>query len=368
MSQRLICTVTTDLSYDQRMIRICNSLEQQGYSVLLLGRSLPDSLPLQAQAFEQKRLKCYFRKGKLFYLEFNLRLLWFLIRAPFHIVCAVDLDTLVPGFLVSRWKGKICVYDAHEYFTELPEVVDRPFTQWVWSQVAQWIIPRLKHAYTVGPQLAKLFEERYSTPFAVIRNLPLRQTDHIQPPIDRKEKIILYQGSLNAGRGLDTAIRAMHQLKDTQLWLAGEGDLSLHLRELVRAEKLDNKVKFLGYLSPEVLRTVTLQAHIGLNLLENSGLSYYYSLANKAFDYIQAGLPSVQMDFPEYRALEEQYQVFILLEKLEASALVTSIRRLLDEQEYWMEVHQNCLAVREALCWEEEEQILREFYRSLGSD
>ncbi|WP_205127803.1 hypothetical protein, partial [Okeania hirsuta] len=62
-------------------------------------------------------------------------------------------------------------------------------------------------------------------------------------------------------------------------------------RGLTKELDLQKQVKFLGYLDPEELRRITPQAHLGLNLLENKGLSYYYSLANKTFDYLQAGLP-----------------------------------------------------------------------------
>ncbi|PHN05301.1 glycosyltransferase family 4 protein [Flavilitoribacter nigricans] len=365
MAKRIICTVTNDLSYDQRMIRICDSLAGEGYAVLLLGRELPASIPLQKREFGQKRLRCYFHRGKLFYLEYNLRLLLFLLSQSADVICAVDLDTLAPGFLVSRIKGSICVYDAHEYFTEVPEVVDRRLTRAIWDRLARTLVPRLRYAYTVGPRLAGIFREQYGIPFETIRNLPLRQSAHISPPDPEAPRIILYQGRLNAGRGLETAIRAMQQIDGAVLWLAGEGDLSESLRQQVRAAGLEEKVKFLGYLEPGDLRELTLRAHIGLNLLENKGLSYYYSLANKAFDYIQAGLPSVQMDFPEYRDLQEKYGTFALLPQLETTELIRVLRELLEGDETWRELHERCLQARMTLCWEEEEKKLAAFYRRI---
>lgn len=366
MKQRIICTVTNDLSYDQRMIRICSSLAGAGYEVWLVGRELPESVPLQAEPFRQKRLACFFRNGKLFYLEFNLRLLLFLLRQPFDLICAVDLDTLVSGFLAGQIKNKICIFDAHEHFAEVPEVVDRPFTRWVWNRVAQSLIPQLRYAYTVGPQLAQLFGEKYGIPFDTIRNLPVGKLEHIAPPAPGQKAIILYQGRLNTGRGLEAAILAMHQVAGAELWLAGEGDLSQNLRRTVEAEELTGTVKFLGYLRPQVLQTVTLQAHIGLNLLENKGLSYYYSLANKAFDYVQAGVPSIQMDFPEYRRLQDQYRIFALLNSLAVSDLANLLNRLIEDREYWLSLHRNCLEARKTLRWENEEKKLIAFYRGLG--
>ena len=321
--ERLICTVTNDLSYDQRMIRICSSLSRAGYEVWLVGRVLPHSKPLHAQPFRQHRLRCRFHTGKLFYLEYNLRLFFWLAGQSFAALCAVDLDTILPAFFWCRLRRKPLVYDAHEYFTETPEVVRRPAVQKVWEAVARLCIPRLQYAYTVGDMLAKRFTQRYGTPFAVVRNLPYRRTAAKLPP-KTQPPVILYQGALNEGRGLETAIEAMQQISHAQLWLAGEGDLSQALRQQARSLGLGEKVRFLGYLPPPELRELTPQAYIGLNLLENKGLSYYYSLANKAFDYLQAGVPAVHMDFPEYARLQKQYPAFLLLEELSADALAGS--------------------------------------------
>lgn len=361
----LICTVTNDLTYDQRMIRICDSLAQRGYRVQLVGRQLPDSIELVERNYQQKRLRCWFLRGKLFYLEYNLRLLWWLLLQRFDLICSVDLDTLAPGYLVSRIKGKRCIYDAHEYFTELPEVIYRPLTRWIWRLLARLIIPRVDHAYTVGAQLAELFAERYRRDFGVIRNLPYCRTDTVQSPADGPF-VLLYQGRLNVGRGLETALLALPDIPGAELWLAGEGDLSQQLRQLAEELKLAHRVRFLGYLPPEELAMVTLQAHLGINLLENKGLSYYYSLANKAFDYIQVGLPSIQMDFPEYQALQDDYGVFYLLHDLSPVALAKAVNELIDNPQSWAALHRNCLQARQELCWEQEERRLWDIYDDMN--
>lgn len=360
----ILCTVTNDLTYDQRMIRICTSLAQAGYQVTLVGRQRRASKPMRQEAFRQKRLWCYFEKGKLFYLEYNLRLFLFILFQPFDIVCSVDLDTILPGFLVSRVRSKVCVYDAHEYFTETPEVERRPNVRRVWEWVAQFTIPKLKFAYTVGPALAGIFQERYGIPFAVIRNVPVRQEEPLKPQ-QSIEPIIFYQGALNEGRGLEYAIAAMKNIEGAQLWLAGEGDLSVQLREQAQQLELGEKVKFLGFVQPHELQQLTPSAYIGLNLLENRGLSYYYSLANKAFDYVQAAVPSIQMAFPEYQALNRQYEAFYLLEELSTASVETALRKLLDNHQLYQRLQDNCMLAREEWSWDREEQVLLDFYRRI---
>ena len=104
--KKIFFTVTNDLTYDQRMIRICSSLANAGYQVCLVGRQRPHSKALRQQPFEQKRLKCFFERGKFFYLEYNIRLFFFLMFQRFDAICSIDLDTILPGFYVSKIKRK----------------------------------------------------------------------------------------------------------------------------------------------------------------------------------------------------------------------------------------------------------------------
>jgi len=367
---KIILTVTNDLAYDQRMMRICRSLATAGHEVELVGRLRPGSPSLPDMPYRQTRLACYFEKGKLFYIEYNLRLLFWLLFRRFDALCAVDLDTILPCLWASSWHRKPCVYDAHEYFTEVPEVVRRPRVRRIWERVARYAIPRMKRCYTVGDCLAGILAERYGVPFMSIRNVPVSvppnsSSEELSPKAELElgyPKIILYQGALNEGRGLETAIEAMQEIEGAVLWLAGEGDLSVELREKVKQLSLAQKVRFLGFVLPKELPGITAQAWIGLNLLENKGLSYYYSLANKAFDYIQSGVPSIHMDFPEYRKLNEDWQVFELVADLEVETLRQAIRKLLNDAPHYQKLQENCRKAAASLNWEQEEVKLLAIY------
>lgn len=360
---KIICTVTNDLNFDQRMIRICTSLTEAGHEVILVGRERPCSPPLLHQPFVQRRFRCFFNTGKLFYLEFNLRLLFYLLFSSFDVVNSVDLDTLLPGFSAARLKRKICVYDAHEYFTEVPEVVRRPAVQHVWEWLARQLIPRVPCAYTVCESLAQVFYEKYGTSFEVIRNVPAAK--RLQPAASGTGGgpfVLLYQGAINEGRGLEESIQAMAQLEGCELWLAGEGDLSERLRHLTAEMNVGQNVKFLGHLTPAALAALTPQAHLGLNLLKNQGLNYYYSLANKSFDYLQAGLPSLNMAFPEYHQLNEQYGVFYLLDELQVPAIVRAVNELKSDGKLYKRLKVHCEEAAKILNWENEKPKLLAFY------
>lgn len=361
--KRIIATVTNDLTFDRRMQRICRTLAAEGYTVKLVGRVLPQSKPLATEPYEQHRLKCWFNQGKLFYLEFNLRLLFYLLGQKADVLCAVDLDTIVPGFWAAQCKGWKKVYDAHEYFSEVPEVVHRPLVKKTWELVAKMFIPKADLAYTVGPALAGIFSERYGVPFSTIRNVP----DEVAvPPTPAETGYLLYQGALNKGRGLEALLEAMQHL-DLQLKIAGEGDLSNKLRQLAKTLGISHKVTFLGFVKPADLPELTAGAWLGLNLLENLGLSYYYSLANKCFDYIQAEVPALHMDFPEYRALVEKYPVAVLLKELSAEAIVGTIQHLQQRPDEYKALIVACGVAKKHFTWQIEARKLVTLYRELGN-
>ena len=350
----LIFTVTNDLTYDARMQRICGSLAAHGYRVMLVGRELPHSIPLSDKAFAQKRLSCFFRKGFPFYAEFNLRLFFFLLFAPCDAVCSIDLDTLPAGTLATLIRRKKRVFDAHEYFTEVPEVVDRPMVKRFWEWVARCCLPFYRHAYTVGPALAEIFEKRYRLPFGVVRNVPIPRT----VPDPGAGVGLFYMGALNEGRGIENLLEAMRHLEGIHLTLAGEGDLSEPLRARARELGVADKVTFLGYTPAEDLHALASRSWLGLNLLENRGLSYYYSLANKFFLSVQAGVPVLTMDFPEYRALNAQYEVAVLLPELSPPAIAAAVKKLLTDKDLYRRLQQNCLAAGKEWNWEKEEKTL----------
>ena len=67
---KLVFTVTNDITYDQRMDRICSSLAANDFEVCLIGKKNKNSLPL-TKPYKTIRLNCFNTLGKFFYLEFN---------------------------------------------------------------------------------------------------------------------------------------------------------------------------------------------------------------------------------------------------------------------------------------------------------
>jgi glycosyltransferase involved in cell wall biosynthesis len=360
MPTSILFTVTTDLRHDQRMQRIASTLAQAGYSVSLVGRTLPASIPLEKTNFTQTRLSCFFHTGPLFYLEFNLRLFFWILKASPDILGMVDADTALAGVLAAKLKKMRVTYDAHELFPEMPEVVHRPLVKKIWGSLEKLAFRKADRAYTVSASLARYFHDKYHKPVGLVRNMPCKV---ITQGIEPEKPYFIYQGALNVGRGLECLLHAMQGM-EAQLMICGTGPLEGELKRLATQLSLKGKVQFKGNVAPENLIVLTQNAMAGIMLLEENGLSYYYSLANKFFDYVQAGIPQVCIAFPEYIALNKLYEVAVLT-ALEVSQVQMALQSLLHDKSLYSQLQQNCMTAREEWNWEQECQALLTIYADL---
>lgn len=356
--------VTNDLNQDQRMHRICTTLTAIGYDVTLVGRAKKKSPTLLIQPFNQKRIPCFFQKGALFYAEYNLKLWWHLLINKQDIIYAVDTDTLLPSMLTKLFKNHKLIFDAHEYFTEVPELQHKLWTKKIWSTIEKISLAKVDLAITVNESLAALFSKNHRKTFHCIYNVPELNHSNNKPTKSNKP-YILYQGVLNKGRGLEALIIAMKNVPSHQLLIAGEGDLSAELRVLVDANNLNEKVIFKGWQSPSELKNLTAGATLGINLLDGSSLNYYYSLANKFFDYMHADVPSVNMDFPEYRRIIDEYDIGYLLKELSVDQITSLLNDVLNDTMGLALKKQACLAAVQKYQWQHEAQKLQRMLQSL---
>jgi len=314
-------------------------------------------------------MKLVFRKGAMFYFEYNLRLFFFLLKSKVDVFVSNDLDTLPANFMASRIKRKPLVYDSHEYFTEVPELIGRPVVKAIWTWLEKKLVPQVDEAYTVCDSIAEVYRDLYKVDFKVVRNLPVcSATEKITHPMtsshrmSNSSKVILYQGALNLGRGVGAAIRSMSYLDGVELWLAGDGDLTVDLKELVVEMQLESKVKFLGRLPLHQLHEVTRQADLGISLEEDLGLNYRFALPNKLFDYIQAGVPALVSNLPEMRHIVEHYQIGAIAETHQRKELAELMKSALFDQEKRQVWIKNLPKAASELCWENEEKVLMQVY------
>ncbi|WP_321425311.1 glycosyltransferase [uncultured Bacteroides sp.] len=375
ITKRIVISVSNDLIADQRVAKVSASLHNNGYNVLLIGCIKKERKPLK-RPYRTYRFNLFFKKKFIFYLEYNLRLLFVLLFKRKDILLCNDTDALPANFIASKLCRVPLVFDAHELFPEVPELVKRPQVKRVWEKIEDIIFPHLKYSYTVCESIAEHYKQKYGIKMGVVRNIP-NKTDSNTPinnnqrkaletlPSLEEKKLLLYQGAVNVGRGVEWIINAMPYLDNCILCICGEGDLFHEMQALAKEKQLEKRVIFTGRLPFEELNQYTALADLGFILLENMGLSYYYSLPNRVFDYMKYGVPVLASNFPEIARIVEPNHTGKLISHYEPEYLAEVITQMLKEWEDKSTYKNRLKELADKYCWENEEKVMLEIVRKV---
>lgn len=367
---RAIVCVTNDLSTDNRVHRTCVVLRELGYEVLLVGRELPGSVPVQ-RPYATKRFRLWFRRGMLFYAAYNLRLFFYLLFNPADLVVANDLDTLLACRLVTRFRGIPLVYDSHEFFTEVPELQGR-FARKVWLAIERRIFPKLRHVITVNGSIAQAYRERYGVPVEVVRNIPMAR--ELGPLPSRKDLdlpedrfILVLQGSgINVDRGGEEAVLAMKELPEALLLVIGGGDAWPILERLVKENGLEERVRLIGRMPYDRMMQYTRNADLGLSLDKDTNLNYRFSLPNKLFDYFRAHIPVLVTDLPEVAALVRRYDAGMVIPATDPMRIAAEVKALATDTERRKALRLNAIFAASESDGEREKEALKAFLQRVA--
>ena len=337
--------VSNDLLTDQRVERHRRALTEAGYDVVVLGR---------------RDVPTRHGRGWRFYLELNWGL-WRRVAAERpDTVWANDTDTLPGCYLAAKRRRAKLVMDAHELFPEVPEIQHKPVVKWVWRTLERWLMPQCDALLTVCGSIADYYRLHLGVGMTVVRNLSSL------PPLPNRrgagsEAVLLYQGRVNVGRGVDWAIDALEWLPDCRLVVAGDGDLLEEMKAYAAEKPWAERILFTGRLMPEEMHRLTPQADVGLVMLEDMGLSYHYALPNRIGDFVQAGVPMVVSDLPEMSAVVKRFSVGEVIDRLHgadgqanAQALARAVEKVLARQ--WTDA--DFAAARRDMDWNKEKELL----------
>lgn len=371
MLKKILVSVTNNLSSDQRVNRTCLTLIKAGYEVELIGRRYKDSPELSPRPYACKRMHLLFKKGSLFYAEYNLRLFFYLLFSKADILFSNDLDTLLPNYLISSLKRQKLIYDSHELFTELPELIGRPFVKFVWTKLENFIFPKLKYVITVNQSIAQIFEKKYGKQIQVIRNIPLNSPLEIKASredlgFNKSDFLIILQGAgINMHRGAEEALEAMKYVFDAMLLIIGSGDVFELLKQKRIAFHLEDKVQIIDKLPYPELMAYTSISDLGLSLDKDTNLNYRYSLPNKVFDYIHAGIPILVSRLPELMNLVDTYQIGSSVRNINPQCIADRINAIKANTKFLEEWKNNLIRAQKELNWDLEEQKYLKFLKQI---
>lgn len=347
--------------YDSRASNLYKSFCERGYKVKVV------SFDWMTNEFKTKRgeISVYkLHKGFLsltYYLKFIFILSSNLIRSNAAIIFAEDVYTLPFAVIFSKLKNKKVIYDSRELYGYLASLRKRKIAQAILSSIEKIFIRGAYKIITTGKLDSEHIENKFNLKDTiVIRNLPF-VADISKPfnfreylDINKNVKILLYQGVILHGRGLRPIFKALHKLNDCVLVVLGDGEYREFYQNLAKEEGFIDKVFFWGKVEQPRLLEYTAGADIGISIIENLSLSYYYALPNKMFEYIQAGIPVVSSSFPQMKEVIDKYKVGIYIDPENIEEIINVLNNLLNNNELRENLKRNCIIAAKELNWDKE--------------
>jgi glycosyltransferase involved in cell wall biosynthesis len=299
----------------------------------------------------------------------HVGLIFQMIKSQPDIVHAHDVNTLPTGWLVSVLTRSPLIYDAHEISTDREGYASfRSIVGWV----EKHLMPRAAASITTTDTRAKFFARAYGVPRPlVLQNRPryelVERSQRIRNELNLQETwpIVLYQGGLQQGRGLERLVEAAAQVSNSYFVFIGGGRIESVLKELAHSLGLENRVYFIPTVSLADLPSYTASADIGVQPIENTCLNHLSTDSNKLFEYMMAGLPVVASSLPEIRTLVSEHELGLLVEPGSISELAFAICRLVGNDDLRHKFEKNAAIASQHLNWDEQEGALLSLYKDV---
>lgn len=330
----------------------------------VLGRELPPVIYSSPRWWELDRKLVFLAEE----LSINAQMARCVLRLRPDVVHAHDVNTLIPGWWSARRVNAALVYDAHEISADREGYHGRI---WLVKLVERFLGKAAEGRITTTQARVDWFKAEYGYPDTVVlQNRPVKRIVESSDRIRREfnipagSPVVLYQGGLQWGRGLRNLLEAVRGLPDVHLAFVGDGVQRVSLE--AAAIDIRHRVHFTGMVSLDELPVWTASADVGVQCLRNTCLNHYTTDSNKLFEYVMAGLPVVASDFPEIRAVVEQYDLGILVDPDDISALRDALRRMCEDSTMRIGFSNNAVRAREDLDWGSQSEALVALYKELS--
>ncbi len=359
--QKVSIVFLGNAQHDSRITNLSNSLKEDGCKVSIISFDWF----ISSENFSNDELKIFkLTKGKFslfFYLRFALILIRELFKTNADLYFAEDLYTLPFVTAIAKLKRAKVYYNSRELYAFLGGLRNRPFLQSIVTRVEKFFITKVDLVLTTGEMDSEFIEKFYGIKNTlVIRNIPLLQTPTAKIDfrklynIPDDKLILLYQGVLLEGRGVQMIMRTMVKLTNTVLVILGDGEQKNNFQKLAQQLNISERVFYAGTIGQRELINYTAGGDVGLSLIENISVSYYHALPNKLFEYIMAGLPVLCSDLPQMKKIVEEYKVGESISVENENNIYFTLKRWSESPELLKSYRNNCLLAAQKLNWQEE--------------
>jgi glycosyltransferase involved in cell wall biosynthesis len=320
------------------------------------------SLTLLAALLLKTKLSVLWVRGSLI-----LRMILKGYQKNYDIYHSNDLNTLPQGYICSKWRlnPKILIYDSHEVQTSRTG-----YNSPIHGKLERFLVKRIDKMIVENHTRALYNKELYGFYPYIVHNYPFKQMNndgekadlHKILNIPKHEKILLYQGGIQTGRGLDKLIQAAPLFNEGILVLIGDGKIKKELQVTVQEMYLEEKVKFLPKVPLTELPKYTRNAYLGFQVLNNVCFNHYSASSNKLFEYMMAGVPVVACSFPEIQRVVEGDGTGVTIDSHDPESIANGVNWLLANPEKHSEMKRKSMKASQKYNWENEQRNLLEVY------
>lgn len=279
-----------------------------------------------------------------------------------------DLNTLPQGYICAKWRRdrKAFIYDSHEVQTSRTGY-ESPW----YEKFERFFIKRIDSMIVENHTRATFNEKLYGFYPHVLHNYPSLQLQQVSERVDLhamlrlppEEKILLYQGGIQKGRGLEKLIEAFPIFNEGTLVFIGDGKIKAALQTMVREKGLEERIRFIPKVPVKELPTYTKNAYLGFQVLNNICFNHWSASSNKLFEYMMCEVPVVACNFPEIKQVVEENQVGVTIDPHDPVEIAKGVNYLLEHREKRDLFSRNCKKARATYNWEREQEKLLEVYR-----
>lgn len=352
---------------DTRITNLSNSLKHDGCKVNVISFDWTTSnfkeITGDTKVFKLDKSKSSVK----FYLTFLKILNKQLSQYNAKVFIAEDVYTLPLVTFWAKRKGAKIYYNCRELYPFLAGLRHKAVVQNMIKIIERFFIRKADLILTTGEMDSQFIQQYYKlTNSIVVRNLPIIRKPTKNVELKKKldipddSKIILYQGVILDGRGIDLTIKAIRDLNDVHFVILGDGVKRKEYEKLASDIGVESRVHFLGTINQSELINYTVEADLGLSLIESISLSYYYALPNKLFEYIAAGVPVLATNLPQMKLVIEEYKVGKAINMDSVETLANELTELLSNENLLKEYSSNAVDASKELNWDREYERVKD--------
>jgi len=365
MKKKILIAYLGNPDFDTRIKNLCYSFSKNNFQISVVGFESENRSITKNETSTVYKLQ---RKPSVkFYLKFFFNLFNYLRKHKADYYFAEDIYTLGLVCVFAKSRGKKLFYNSRELYPFLAGLRNRKYIQFLIALIEKVFIKFPDFVLTTGEMDADFLIKHYSLKnVIVLRNLPLyineikKHNLHELLKIPEDSKIFLYQGVLLDGRGIRFAIEIVKEFENIHLVILGDGEKKIHFQEFAESLRVESRVHFLGSFSQDELINYTSACDIGLALIENISMSYYYALPGKLFEYIMAEIPVICSDLPQMKKIVRQFNVGRFTNIDDKENLMKIIKELITNNGLNIVLRDNCKLAKKELNWEKEFEKLLE--------